>query len=49
MWTSIYNLNTSTSGRNIHFVIFSIDRIKDGLLIVVVQIYDEERYKLLEY
>jgi len=26
-----------------------LTEVKDGLLIVVVQIYDEERFKLLEY
>ena len=28
---------------------FLLTEVKDGLLIVVVQIYDEERFKLLEY
>ena len=38
------------NGRNIPFVIFSIDRSKRWVInFVVVQIYDEERLKLLEY
>ena len=28
---------------------FLLTEVKDGLLIVVVQKYDEERFKLLEY
>ena len=33
--------------RNILF--FLLTEVKDGLLIVVGQIYDEERFKLFEY
>jgi len=28
---------------------FLLTEVKDGLIIAVVQIYDEERFKLLEY
>jgi len=31
------------------FLFFLLTEVKDGLLIVVVQIYDDQRFKLLEY